>query len=139
MGNRKEKVTVQTQILEDETQDTETSRDLYLREGRTLSVKAVGGEDLVEIRSASGQIEVRIRLTEDGPVLQMEAARLQLRATECVEIESKHVAIKATEHASLESAGTLHVSSELDMKVETKGENVIKGQPIQLNPNPDGR
>ena len=81
-GNRKEKVTIQTQTFEETGEETEAARELYLREGRTLSVKQEGGQDLVEIRSASGMVEVRIKLTEEGPVLQMEAARLQLKATE---------------------------------------------------------
>ena len=38
-------------------------------------------EELVEIRAASGQVELRIRLTEQGPVLHMEAVRLKLKAT----------------------------------------------------------
>jgi hypothetical protein len=120
-GSRKEKVTIQTSPLEVETEATE-SRDVYLREGRTLSITEQSGGDLVEIRSASGQVEIRIKLTEEGPVLQMEAARLQLRATESVEIESKRVEIRATE----------------DMLIEAQGENCIKGRPIELNPVEDG-
>jgi phage gp45-like len=133
-GNRKEKVTIQTQTLEEtEGTEAEASRDMYLREGRTLSVKSEGGEDLVEIRSASGMVEVRIKLTEEGPVLQMEAARLQLKASEAVEIESKRIDIKATESAKIESGGALELAAETDIKVEADGEVRVNGKMIYLN------
>jgi hypothetical protein len=132
-GSRKEKVTIQTSPEEVETEASE-SRDVYLREGRTLSITEQSGGDLVEIRSASGLVELRIKLTEEGPVLQMEAARLQLKATESVEIESKRVEIRATETVAMRSAGTLEVTAATDLLIEAQGETCVKGQPIELNP-----
>src|SRR5678816_3618219 len=79
-GSRKEELAVQTE------EDSE-EREVYLRDGRKLVVSEQGGESLVEVRSESGMVEVRIRLTEQGPVLQMESARLSLKATEAIEIE----------------------------------------------------
>ena len=52
--------------LEHETEERGESRELYLSEGRTLRVSKEGTEDLVEIRSSSGLVEVRIKLTEKG-------------------------------------------------------------------------
>src|SRR4051794_27112302 len=100
-GSRKEKVTIRTPGLDESADELAESRDVFLREGRTLRVTDEGGEELVEIRSGSGQLELRIKLTEAGPVLQMESVRLQLKASEAVEIESKRVEIKATEGASI--------------------------------------
>ena len=89
-GSSKEKL----QREEDSTETTD-DRELYLRDGRKL---VVGENDsLVEIRSASGMLELRIKLTEEGPVLQMESIRMQLKATESVEIAAKRVEIKAEE------------------------------------------
>lgn len=100
-------------------------REVYLRDGRTLSVEDSATGELVEIRSSSGQVEVRIRLTEDGPVLQMESARLQLRASEAVEIAARRVDIKATE--------TLALTSDNDVKVDAEGEVRVNGKMIYLN------
>ena len=111
--------------LEELTEETSERREIYLSEGRTLSVERSGGDELVEIRSSSGLVEVRIRLTEEGPVLQMESARLQLRATEAVEIESKRVEIRATEAITLES--------ESEVKVDADGEVRVNGKMIYLN------
>jgi hypothetical protein len=100
-------------------------REIYLREGRTLSVEDAGTEELVEIRSSSGQVEIRIKLTEDGPVLQMESVRLQLKATESVEIASKRIEIKASE--------TLQLASDNEVKVDAEGEVRVNGKMIYLN------
>lgn len=111
--------------LEELTEETSDRREIYLREGRTLSVEHSGTDELVEIRSSSGQVEVRIRLTEEGPVLQMESARLQLKASEAVEIESKRVEIRATE--------TVQLQSKDEIKVDAEGEVRVNGKMIYLN------
>jgi hypothetical protein len=100
-------------------------REIYLREGRTLSVENAGNDELVEVRSSSGMVEIRIRLTEEGPVLQMESARLSLKASEAVEIESRRVEIKATE--------TLQLSSDNEIKADAEGEVRVNGKMIYLN------
>jgi hypothetical protein len=99
-------------------EEVSDEREVYLRHGRKLVVGDVGADQLVEIRNESGMLEVRIRLTEHGPVLQMESARLSLKASEAVEIESKQVAIKATEH----------------IDVTATGDVVVIGAMIHLNP-----
>ena len=110
---------------EELTEETSDRREIYLREGRTLRVEQSGTDELVEIRSSSGQVEVRIRLTEEGPVLQMESARLQLKASEAVEIASKRVEIHATE--------TVQVASDNEVKVDAEGEVRVNGKMIFLN------
>jgi hypothetical protein len=126
-GSPKEKL--QTQGAE----EVHDEREIYLREGRKLVVGEQGGHQLVEIRNESGMLEVRILLTAEGPVLQMEAARLSLKATESVEIESQRVAIRGTERVEL-AAGQLRVDAEHDIKVESREEVVVIGLPIHLNP-----
>ena len=126
-GSPKEKL--QTESGAEEVSDT---REVYLRDGRKLVVSEHAGDQLVEIRNESGMLEIRILLTEQGPVLQMEGARLSLKGSEAVEIESPHVAIKADQ---LElAAGRLRIDAEHDIKVEAKEEVVVVGLPIHLNP-----
>jgi hypothetical protein len=108
-----------------QTEETTDRREIYLREGRTLTIESAGSDELVEVRSSSGMVELRIRLTEEGPVLQMESARLSLKASEAVEIESKRVEIKATE--------TLQLGSDNEIKVDAEGEVRVNGKMIYLN------
>ena len=118
--------------LETETEEVSDEREVYLRDGRKLVIGEQHGEQMVEIRSESGMLELRIKLTEEGPVLQMESARLSLKATEAVEIESQRVAIKATQQLELKGA-EVQVTSEEDMKVEAEGEVRVVGKKIFLN------
>ncbi len=126
-GPPKEKL--QTQEASEETTD---EREVFLRDGRKLVVSEQGNDQLVEIRNASGMLELRIKLTEQGPVLQMEALRLQLKATESVEIESQRVEIKGAERVDV-TGGQIKVSGEEDVKVDAKGEVRIVGKMIYLN------
>ena len=102
----------------------------YLKDGRTLTVE---NDDIVEIRSAGGMLEVRIQLTDAGPVLQMESARLSLKATESVEIASKRVDIVATESVRVASGGNIEVTSEAETKIDAEGDVRVEGKMIWLN------
>jgi hypothetical protein len=119
-GSRKEELAVETAAAE----EAEGGRELYLRDGRKLVVSEQGGESLVEVRSESGMLEVRIRLTEQGPVLQMESARLSLKATEAVEIESERVEIKG---------GAVKVHAEEDLELDADRDVRVAGKMIYLN------
>ena len=107
-------------------------QEVYLKDGRKLVVSEQAGDQLVEIRSESGMLEVRIKLTAEGPVLQMESARLSLKAAEAVEIESKRVEIRGTEALDLKG-GTIDVQGETDVKVNAEGEVRVVGKMIYLN------
>jgi uncharacterized protein (DUF2345 family) len=55
----------------------------------------------------------------------MQSARLQLKASESVEIESKRVEIRATE--------TVQLASKDEIKVEAEGDVRVNGKTIWLN------
>lgn len=129
-GSPKEKLQQRT---EDTTETTDAEgREVYLRDGRKLVVSDQGADQLVEIRNESGMLEVRIRLTDEGPVLQMESARLSLKAAEAVEIQSKRVEIKGTEALELQG-GEVAVKADQDATVTAEGEVRVVGKMIYLN------
>jgi hypothetical protein len=103
-------------------------REVYLPRGRTLAIDG----DLVEIKSSSGMVELRVQITDQGLVLQMESARLSLKATEALEIESKRVEIKATEQLAIQGK-EVNIESEADTNVDAKGEVRVVGKMIHLN------
>ena len=122
------------QILEqtEENEAESDEREVYLKDGRKLTLSEQGGDQLVEIRNESGLVEVRIKLTEEGPVLQMEAVRMQLKASEQVSIESQSVEIKGAEHVEV-TGGKVDVTAEEDVNVESKAEVRVRGKMIWLN------
>ena len=128
-GAPKEKLSL---IDETETSSEETSeREVFLRDGKKLVVSEQGADQVVEIRNESGMLEVRIKLTDQGPVLQMESARLSLKAAESVEIESSKVSVKADELAL--TGKNITVASEEDVNVNANGEVRVVGKMIYLN------
>ena len=127
-----EKLALAAAQHEDAAESRET-RELYLRDGRTLSVTTDGRDELVEVRASSGQLELRIKLTEQGPVLQMESVRLELKASEAVEIEAKQFAVRTEQGIALESKGEVAVRGEADVRVDAKGEVHVNGAMIYLN------
>lgn len=128
-GSPKEKLSL-TEELESSTEET-SEREVFLRDGKKLVVSDQGADQVVEIRNESGMLEVRIKLTDQGPVLQMEGARLSLKATESVDIESKKVSVQADELAL--SSKSISVTSEEDTNVTATGEVRIVGKMIYLN------
>lgn len=105
------------------TEEASEEREVYLRDGRKVVVRE-GAEPLVEVRSESGMVEVRIKLTEQGPVLQMESARLSLKAAESLEIESARVEIKG---------GTVKVHADEDLDIDATNDVRVIGKMIYLN------
>jgi hypothetical protein len=111
--------------------DPAESRELQLRQGRTL---AVGPDDgVVEIRGPAGTLELRIRLTDQGPVLEMETLRLSLRAAESIDIEAKELNVKTQKSLGLSSEGEIKLSGKADVRVDADGEVHVTGEMIYLN------
>lgn len=83
---------------------------LELSHERTLEVVEAG--EVVEVRAADGALELRIRLTDEGPVLEMRAVRLVLAAEEAVEIAAPDVEIRAEREMGLHAGGDVVVTGE---------------------------
>jgi hypothetical protein len=108
------------------------ARELELRRG-TLTLASAGEDDLVEIRDASGLLQLRVRMTAEGPVLEVETVRLSLRAAESLDIEAKDLNLSATRSLGLSSEGEVEVTGKGDVRVDANGEIRVTGEMIYLN------
>jgi len=106
---------------------------LDLDHGRTAELTSDGSTQTLEVRSEGGTVELRIRITEDGPVLVMEGARVQIQATESIEMQCKTFSVAASESLDLGSEGTLDVHSSGELKVTTEEDCRVVGKMIWLN------
>ena len=97
--------------------------------GRTVTVS----HDAVELRAPSGVLELRIRITEEGPVLQVEGVKVELRAAESVSVACKTFEVEAQEKVRLHSAAELDVSSEKELKITSSEDVRVNGKMIWLN------
>ena len=112
---------------------TARQTSIALQHGRHLSIAASGEDDLVEIRNPDGSIELRVRMTADGPVLQMESLRLSLKAAQDVEVECANFSVRSREQMTLQADGALRISGEADVHMDANGEVHVKGTLIHLN------
>lgn len=108
-------------------------REVHLERGRTLTIASDGTNELIEIRASSGDLELRIQMTENGPVLKLEGVKLSLKATEAIEMECKTFSVDASEKVELVSQGTLQVSSEGEMNIDSTADVRVRGEKIYLN------
>jgi hypothetical protein len=92
-------------------------RSLPLSDGRLLLVLQRDGADEIQVRGAAGEVEVRIALTEQGPVVRVSAARLELESADTVDVKCRKFSVQAAEQIIMRSR------QEMD----------VKGRPIRLN------
>lgn len=108
-------------------------QELVLQHGRHLALVSNQGDDLVEIRAPGGMVELRIRLTAEGPVLQMESLRLSMKAVQDVDIECANFSVHSRQAMTLRADGALRIQGAADLHVDAQGEVHVKGSTIHLN------
>ncbi len=109
-------------------EDAATERTMTVAGGRTVTAH----DDVVELRSPSGMLELSIRLTDQGPVLQVEAIKVAIKAAEAVTVETKSFEVRA-EQVGVHSSGELNLTSEKEMKVTSTDDVRVVGKIIHLN------
>jgi hypothetical protein len=107
-----------------------TSR--VLPSGRSVIVKVGDQHEEMEVRSPSGEVEVHIVLTENGPVVRLRGARLELESPETVAVSCKRFEVQTSEKTELHSAGEVQVTGQ-EMRVKTEGDIHLNGDYIRLN------
>lgn len=109
-------------------------RQMYLKHGRKLAVASDGVQEVIEIRASSGALELRIKMTEEGPLLMLEGVKLAVKAEESIEMECKRFSVNASESVELASQQELKVSSEGELNIRSEAADVrVKGEKIFLN------
>ncbi len=108
-------------------------RNLQLDSGRQVLVHSDEKGELLEILERGGEAVVTVRLTDEGPVVTVQGAHLELKATETLALEAKEVKIKAQEDASVESKGSLKIASSDKMDIHSHDDIRVVGKIIHLN------
>lgn len=119
--------------------DTERASIVHpLGNGRSLALvpaqgrEPAGAVDTVEIRAQSGLLELRIRITDDGPVLEMEGIRLALTAADSIELKSRRVMVEAEESLTLASRGQAQILARDKIHVRTSEYLGLDGKLVGL-------
>ena len=106
---------------------------MRLESGRQIIARSDQGEDLIQIEEPQGEITLKVRLTDAGPVITVEGAHLSIKATETVTLEAKKISIHAQEEAVLKSEGRLQLDSAARMDIRSDDDIRLEGKIIHLN------
>jgi len=123
------------EVINLERSETEqsTKKSLQLDSGRQVLVQSDEKEELLEILERGGEVVMTVRLTDEGPIVSVQGAHLELKSTETIELEAKKIRIKAQEEASIESEGTLKIESSKKMDINSEDDIRVVGKMIHLN------
>ena len=100
--------------------------------GSYLEIDRSRNEEVLQIIGSGGEVELKIRMTAEGPVLCFEAVSLDIKASSKVSIESQHISLKASDGISMETSGDMvhniggdHVSKiDGDVSSEARIQNI---------------
>ncbi|WP_437572021.1 hypothetical protein [Sorangium sp. So ce542] len=84
------------------------ARVVPLASGRSIEIAEEGAGERIQIRAAAGQILVSIRMTDDGPVLSLAGASLEIAAARTLSLSCDTLQIQAAQDAAIEVGGSLH-------------------------------
>jgi uncharacterized protein (DUF2345 family) len=119
--------------LEPSEAEQTTEKSLHLDSGRQVLVHSDQKGELLEILERGGEAVVTVRLTDEGPIVTVQGAHLELKSTETLALEAKEVKIKAQENVSVESKGSLKIDSSDKMDIHSQDEIRVIGKMIHLN------
>lgn len=112
--------------------DRENPQERLLPSGRSVVLKVdESGEELL-VRSPQGEVEVRIVLTEAGPVVKLKGARLELEAVEALSVRCAHFEVDASKGAHIRTNGPAQIDAQ-EMRVRTDSDIHMNGKVIRLN------
>ncbi|MGE3164089.1 MAG: hypothetical protein AB7O52_04240 [Planctomycetota bacterium] len=109
------------------------SQRRILPSGRSLDLSVHGGEERIEVRSASGELEVSIVLTESGPVLRLRGAKLEIDSTEAIAVRCRSFELETKESVSLRAGGPVAVTSDDEIRLRSAQQTFIDGDYVNLN------
>lgn len=106
---------------------------IQLESGRQVLIHSHKKEELLEILEPEGEVVMKVRLTDAGPVIRIQGAHIELKSTETLSLESKKVKIKAKEEAVVESKGSLKIDASKKLDIHSDSDIRMTGKMIYLN------
>lgn len=103
-----------------------------LPSGRSVIVRLSRGCEELEVRSPDGMVEVQILLTEQGPVVRLAGARLELESPDSIAVRCRHFEVHSREETTLHSDGAVRLTGQ-ELRARTQGDIHLDGEYILLN------
>lgn len=100
---------------------------------RTQQNKTGGASEQIELRTAGGELELLISITEAGPIVSVRAAKLELHSSDTVAVNCRRLELNAAESISLGSRGDISLRAESQLCLKSMDETFIDGKMVNLN------
>lgn len=113
----------------------ERQLERQLPSGRALVLRTDPAGEEIEIRSPRGEVEVKIVLTDAGPVVTLRGGRLELDAP-AVAVRCQSFAVQAEQDVHLAAQGGVHIAGE-ELRARTAQDIHLNGAYIRLNCTPE--
>ena len=104
-----------------------------LPSGRTISVKTDEHGEKIQIHSLDGELEVCVMLTEQGPVLRLSGARLQIDSNDAISVNCRRFDLTASEGVHLHSGKEVKLQSDGEIRMKSAQQTFIDGDYVNLN------
>jgi len=105
-----------------------------LPDGRQLVLSWEGEDGEITLHAPDGALELTLRITPEGPVLQMNGGRVELSATESISLQSHTLHLSSTEKTTIESGGKgIEIKTTGDMDISADSEVRVLASMIHLN------
>ncbi len=107
------------------------STEVRYPSGRVVKLLSEEREGLM-VRGPSGQVELTVRFTDEGPVLVFEAADLQLKSARKIDLDCEQLNVRSRDGICMETGGDLEQKVHGDRHVEVEGRSHQAARSIHL-------
>ncbi len=109
--------------------------EMTLTSGRRYELVSATDGDRLLIRSRTGEVVLRIAVTDEGPVLTFSGAALELKSSRRLTLSADEIAIESRGDISLEAGGSMreHVAGDHHLRVE--GDERVEAAKVELQAN----
>ena len=112
-----------------------TQNDIHcdLPSGRQLAIRVDGDREQLVLVGLDGAVELQVVLTEDGPVLRMPSARVELAGADELHLAARRLHLQGEESVKVSSGGTVEIDSVGETNFTAEDDMRLKGKIIYLN------
>jgi len=89
-------------------ESSDEPRVIELDHGRSLVIESEAGAEIVTLHSPSGEVEIEVVVTPEGPRLRLRAVELSLIAQKRVTIDCEDLELRCTRDMKVEVGGDQH-------------------------------
>jgi hypothetical protein len=109
--------------------------NVMLASGRRYELTAGTEADRVTIRSRTGEVVLRIEVTDAGPVLSFSSASVELVAVRSLRLAAEDVSIEAGKDLSVTAGGSLRERVAGDHHLSVAGDERVEAANVELQAN----